>query len=221
MIRKLVPICMITLLGVWGCTQSQTGQEAAPSGETPTTEVQEAQQAAPAAPAQAQKPASAAMQEAGKTGNYDFFALFNTDADFAPFKGMVGKVSQYEVKVKDTVRRGLFEHAPAKCTFRGLKIQQGSTLEFTPQIEPKELAATDGVNYIVTVTPEGGSPEVVYERELQPKAVQADQYPAAESVALGKFAGKTVDMTFAIDNKPNKNITGDWALWLDLKISVK
>lgn len=203
--RSLAALCATSML-VWGslaCTDNDKAPSSPPDAQSATSHDHD--------------PLPIPTLQSDKKTDYDFFSHFSA-ARFQKVSGLPGTVKPYQLPVDGKVRTGIFAHAPAKFAYT-VTVKPGSVLEFTPFVHPKQADISDGEKFIITVTPKGGQPAVIYQKELQPKTTPADREPKLETVALDKFAGQTVEIEFATDNAPGKSIDGDWGLWFEPRLA--
>lgn len=113
-----------------------------------------------------------------------------------------------------------FMHAPSQLTYRlppgGAAVRGGFG------IRPAAYAAenkgpTDGAEFVVRWTPDGGTPRVLFRQLLRPLTVAADRGTHAFDVDLpADEHGGTLE--FAISPGPADNNASDWTYWSDLTL---
>jgi hypothetical protein len=77
-------------------------------------------------------------------------------------------------------------------------------------ILPATHAATDGVRFVVELEHEGGS-TILFERTLDPRAVEQDRGFQTFQEALPEGSGRTI--VLRTQNEPGKHAIGDGAFW--------
>lgn len=112
----------------------------------------------------------------------------------------------------------LFEHPPATLAYPVTVTPERAKLEFSLALHPKvwDPFAGDGVGFEVIVDV-GGSQEVVFRDEIDPKHNTGDSHWLNEAVDLSRFSGQDIVLIFRTD--PLKSSASDWAGWADVRLT--
>jgi tetratricopeptide (TPR) repeat protein len=147
--------------------------------------------------------------------DYSFLKnLKNADIETPPFAG----ATIFPLDINGDLRISLLAHPPSKITYE-LTLPERAFLSFGIALDPEAWSPDkgDGVLFELYVQ-DGGMPERVFSKYIDPKHNVADRKWHDEVVDLSRYDGKEVNLSFVTTPGFNYNGDFDWAWWSDPRL---
>jgi arylsulfatase A-like enzyme len=129
----------------------------------------------------------------------------------APWRTDPTKVRRDRWRIGGVKRDVLFVHPETRVVFPGVPVHARARLRFSVALDPQAWTqAGDGVEFTVAAR-EGEQEEVLYRRQVDPKARPGERAWLEAEVDLAARAGRNVDLVFATSAGPAGDDRFDWA----------